>query len=361
MRATGWRHWLPGSLFARLLGLLMVMALLGHALALGVVLEWLGPPGPPPPGMGGPPPTGGRPPPGGEWGMVADVAVRLLTMVVAAWWGARWLTQPVNRLAQAASQWSQRLQAPPLAAEGPTELREAAQAFNAMQAQIRQHLSERDRFVAAVSHDLRTPLTRLRLRTEGLADAAERARFQRDIAEMDDMIRATLDHLAGPVAGAEPFAPVDVAALVQSLVDNEADAGRAATLLAPWPPAAARVWGQPVGLHRCVGNLVGNALRYGHAAEVGVAVVEGAVHITVSDRGPGLPDAELDKVKLPFYRAEASRNRHTGGVGLGLSIADDVARAHHGRLDLRNRPGGGLTATLVLPMASALGHPQPPQ
>lgn len=352
--AKGWRRCLPGSLFARLLGLLMVMALLGHALALGVVLEWLGPPGPPPPG-------GVHPPPGGWWGMAADVGVRLLAMAVAAWWGARWLAEPVNRLTQAATQWSQRMQAPPLTAEGPTELREATQAFNAMQAQIRQHLSERDRFVAAVSHDLRTPLTRLRLRAECLTDAAERARFQRDIAEMDDMIRATLDHLGGPVASAEPFATVDMVALVQSLVDNEADAGRVATLLAPWPPAAARVWGQAVALNRCVGNLVGNALRYGHATEVGVAVVGGAVHITVADRGPGLPDAELDKVKLPFYRAEASRNRHTGGVGLGLAIADDVALAHDGRLDLHNRPGGGLTATLVLPVASSVGHAQPPK
>lgn len=351
MSAGPLHRWLPDSLFARLLGLLLVMALLSHVLALGLVFEWMGPPGPPP---GGPP--GARPPPGPPgpwWGMAADVAVRLLAMVLAAWWGARWLAQPVNRLAQAATQWSQRLQGAALAADGPAELRKATQAFNEMQAQIRQHLSDRDRFVAAVSHDLRTPLTRLRLRAECLTDDAERMRFGRDIAEMDDMIRATLDHLGGGDQ-AEPFVSVDMAALVQSLVDNETDAGHPVGLLQLPPHGGAVVCGRVVSLKRCVANLVGNALRYGQGTEVGVAVVDGMVQVTVADRGPGLPEHELDKVKLPFYRAEASRNRHTGGVGLGLSIAQDIALAHQGHLALSNRPEGGLCAVLRVPLASGM-------
>lgn len=198
--------------------------------------------------------------------------------------------------------------------------------------------------VAAVSHDLRTPLTRLRLRTETLPDAKDRAEFTRDIVEMDDMIRATLDHLRG-VADAEPVLPVDLRVLLLSLADDYVDGGHSVRVhgqAAPLP-------GQVGALRRCVDNLVGNAVRYGGGAEITLSGDAKGMRITVRDHGPGLPAQELDHVFKPFYRAEVSCNRVHGGTGLGLSIARDIAERHRGSLHLCNAEGGGLIATLELP------------
>jgi protein-histidine pros-kinase len=216
--------------------------------------------------------------------------------------------------------------------------------FNQMQAQLRRQLEERDRFVAAVSHDLRTPLTRLRLRAEALRDPGERRGFQQDIDGMEEMIRATLDYLRG-AADEEPFVPLDVGALVLSLADDH-----------PAGPDAVQVEGhaqtvraQASALRRAIGNLVDNAIRYGERAHVRLRDEPGRLCIEVTDRGPGIPPDQLEQVFEPFYRLEVSRNRHTGGVGLGLAIARDIARRQGGSLTLRNLPGGGLLAVLGLP------------
>ncbi|CAM4185661.1 histidine kinase [Paracidovorax anthurii] len=266
--------------------------------------------------------------------------------MLAAWWGARWLAQPLHRLAAAARQLGADIHRPPLPEDGTAECREASRVFNQMQARIRRQLSERDRFVAAVSHDLRTPLTRLRLRAESLAGEVERTAFTRDIAEMDAMITATLDHLRG-VAGAEPLAPLDVRALIESLVDDEQACGHDVRFEGDARPLPARAG----ALRRCLDNLVGNAVRYGGGAEIALEDGPGAVHIRVRDHGPGLSEEHLARVMEPFYRVEASRNRHSGGVGLGLSIARDIVQRHGGTLTLANAPGGGLVATVVLPRA----------
>ncbi len=360
------RYWLPDTLRGRLTLLLVLAVLASHVLALSLMFELRPqPPQPPqPPGMSrmapppGPPPAQAGPGPGPQgllgmlqapaplrWGLALDIAVRLAALVAAAWWAARWLTRPVQRLADAAQALGQEEGAtPPVPEEGPREFRQASRVFNQMQARIRQQLAERDRFVAAVSHDLRTPLTRLRLRTEALAQASERERMGRDIAEMDAMITATLEHLRG-AAHAEPLAKVDVRALIDSMADDCLDTGHGIAVDGTCAPLQVR----PGALRRCLDNLVGNALRYGGGAQVSVLDLGTAVRITVRDHGPGLPAQELASAMEPFYRVEPSRNRASGGMGLGLSIARDIALRHGGTLVLRNATGGGLEAVLELP------------
>ncbi|WP_027478053.1 ATP-binding protein [Curvibacter gracilis] len=376
-----WRRWLnrcvPRTLFGRLALLLFVAVLASHVLALTLMfnlhdLIGHGPPPPPqvrqeaadgaagerlaqagahrppgPPGEPGPQPPHG-PPSIWDAGLLLDIGVRLSALMVAAWVGARWLSKPIDRLALAARELGKNIDRPPLSEDGPAECKEAIQVFNQMQARIRQQLEERDRFVAAVSHDLRTPLTRLRLRAETLESSEDRRQFGRDIVEMDEMITATLDHLRG-VADPEPMVQLDVKALVDSLADDQQACGH-------WVPVHGRAGLLPAqagALRRCVGNLIGNAIRYGGQTEVFLWDTGDEVGIEVRDHGPGLPEAELERVMAPFYRVEGSRNRHHGGVGLGLSIARDIVARHQGRLQLRNASGGGLLAIVVLPRLPA--------
>lgn len=376
--APAWRRWLhrwvPSTLFGRLALLLFVAVLASHVLALTLMFnlrDLIGHGPPPPPQVlqeaaGGTPAQAGehRPPgPPGEpgrhephgppsiWdaGLLLDIGVRLSALMLAAWVGARWLSKPIDRLALAARELGKNIDRPPLSEDGPAECKEAIQVFNQMQARIRQQLEERDRFVAAVSHDLRTPLTRLRLRAETLESSEDRRQFGRDIVEMDEMITATLDHLRG-VADPEPMVQLDVKALVDSLADDQQACGH-------WVPVHGRAGSLPAqagALRRCVGNLIGNAIRYGGQTEVFLWDTGDEVGIEVRDHGPGLPEAELERVMAPFYRVEGSRNRHHGGVGLGLSIARDIVARHQGRLQLRNAQGGGLLAIVVLPRPQAV-------
>ncbi|WP_233589999.1 ATP-binding protein [Acidovorax sp. FJL06] len=370
LRAAG-QHWLPDTLFGRLALLLIVAVIVSHVLALTLMFELRpqrpdhppGPPGPPPPavsadGLRPPPPPGPGPrgerhglldaPPSLQLGLLLDISVRLAALVAVAWWAARWLSRPMNRLAAAAQELGRDIHRPPLPEDGTRECRDASRVFNQMQAHIRQQLAERDRFVAAVSHDLRTPLTRLRLRTESLGDAHAQQLFRRDIAEMDAMIASTLDYLRG-VAGAEAWVLLDVQALADSMADDQLAVGHRVTVVGQAAPL--RV--QAVALRRCLDNLVGNAVRYGGSAEVTLRDAADALTIEVRDHGPGLPPEELERVMEPFYRVEASRNRQSGGAGLGLTIASDIVRRHGGQLVLRNAEGGGLVAAAVLPRTAA--------
>lgn len=328
----------PATLFGRLALLLLVTALVSHVLALTMMFELRPmPPHHPPDGPGGPPPMM-------QLGLLLDISIRLAAVALAAWVGARWLSQPIKRLAHAALELGHDIGRPPLLMQGPRECREATQVFNQMQAQIQQQLNDRDRFVAAVSHDLRTPLTRLRLRAESIEHPEQRRKFQQDIIEMDEMIRATLDYLRGS-ADAEARVPLDVNALVDSIREDQLALGHAVRVTGRAEPLLA----QASALRRCVVNLVENAIRYGQCAELRLIDSRDVLRLEVHDRGPGLPQAELGKVMAPFYRVEGSRNRQHGGVGLGLSIAHDIARHHHGELQLRNGDAGGLVASLTLP------------
>lgn len=342
---------LPDSLFGRLALLLVVAVVASHVLALTLMFELnpFPPPPPPPPsafgGVGGPPP--GHASPGlFHVGLLMDISVRLLALLLAAWVGARWLSEPVRKLGRAAKALGCDIHRSPMPEEGTLECRETTRVFNQMQERICQQLAQRDQFVAAVSHDLRTPLTRLSLRVQSLTDPLERQRFGKDIVEMDEMIRATLDYLRG-MADAEPLGLLDVGSLLTSLSEDCQEAGQ--DVQVQGAVQAAPLLAQASALRRCVGNLVENAVRYGQRARISLTDTAGHLLITVHDDGPGIAEPELARVVMPFYRLESSRNRNHGGVGLGLATAHDIAHKHGGSLTLVNHPAGGLLVSLSLP------------
>ncbi len=341
---------LPSTFFGRLALLLFVAMLSSHVLALSLMLEIM--PRPPfaPPGPLGP---SHREALGAfalpvqvQAGFLVDILVRLGALMVAAWVGAKWLSDPMRQLAGAARKLGKDIHSPALPEQGTTECRETTRVFNQMQAQIRQQLGQRDQFVAAVSHDLRTPLTRLALRVEGLQDSQDRLRFGKDITEMDTMIRTTLDYLRG-AADAEPWVPLDVGSLLESLAHDYQESGHKVQMVGRLHAAPLLV--QASSLRRCITNVLENAVRYGDCARISLVDTPDAVHITIADDGPGIPPGELEKVLAPFYRLEASRNRNSGGVGLGLASASEIAQRHGGQLQLANaEDGGGLIARVTL-------------
>lgn len=257
----------------------------------------------------------------------------------------RWAVQPLRRLARAADTLGRDLSAAPMPESGPREVRQAAQAFNTMQRRLASYLDDRLRILAAVSHDLKTPITRLKLRAELLADAAQRDKILRDLEDMETMIGATLDFLRGETRK-ETGVPVDVDALLSTLSDDFAALGGRVDVVGR---AARPLVARPRALKRCLTNLLDNAVRYGGGATVRVEDGSQALVLAIDDDGPGIPDNELERMFEPFRRGEWSRSRSTGGTGLGLAIARDLARAHGGEVSLANRAEGGLRATLSLP------------
>ena len=290
--------------------------------------------------------------------LLASLAVLLAAVVVVSLVAVRWATRPLKALADAADELGRDIHRPPLPEEGPEEVSRAARAFNTMQARLAGYIRDRTRVLAAMSHDLKTPVTRLRLRAELLEDPQVRAKFTKDLDEMEAMVGATLDFLRGQESG-EPVQPVDIMAMLESLQADMAEMGGKIRVEGA---ARAPFSGKPQALKRCLANLVENAVKYGKSARVVVEDSDARLEIRVQDEGPGLPETELEKVFDPFYRLEASRSRETGGTGLGLTIARGVAEAHGGRVQLRNRAEGGLEAILVLPRAirSRDGRSTPP-
>ena len=227
---------------------------------------------------------------------------------------------------------------------GARELRDAARAFNTMHDRLRRYLDSRTRVLAAMSHDLKTPLTRLRLQVEALDNPPMQARIGRELDEMESMVREALSLFRGLDDG-EPAVPIDIDALLMQLRGEFTDMGAVVTLTGH---ALQPYVGKPQALKRCLTNLLANAVNFGTRADI--LVEDGAeLVIRVRDSGPGIPEAELERVFEPFYRLESSRNRDSGGSGLGLSIARDIAQSHGGSLTLANLPAGGLEALLRLP------------
>lgn len=256
-------------------------------------------------------------------------------------------TRPLDRLAQAADAIGDTPDGAAIDERGPSEIRRVTSAFNRMQRRVREHLQERTRLLGAISHDLKTPITRLRLRTEMLADREAGVKMQRDLDEMEVMVNSTLEFFRG--LGAEPQRrPIDVDALVESIAQDRREVGQplrvSGTARAPYP-------GHSQTLRRCLENLIENAVRYGGSAAIELDDTPERLRIAVRDHGPGIPQAELQRVFEPYYRLDSSRNLGTGGIGLGLSIARNVARWHGGEIELANAPGGGLIAAVVLPRA----------
>jgi signal transduction histidine kinase len=257
----------------------------------------------------------------------------------------RRVTAPLASLATAAERLGHDVNAAPLAETGTNETRQAARAFNDMQTRLRGLIENRTRLLAAISHDLRTPLTLLRLRAETVENAQERDKMLSTIAEMDAMIGATLT-FARDQSVDEARRPTDLTTLLQSVVDEMHDAGFAVRM----QPGEAIVYEcQPAALTRAVRNLLDNAAKYGKSANVEIRRLSKTIEINIDDEGPGIPQQELTRVLEPFYRLEESRSRETGGVGLGLAIAQSIVQAHGGTLTLTNRQARGLRATIVLP------------
>ena len=281
--------------------------------------------------------------------LAATLLILLGTVLLLSLVAVRWVTGPLSDLAAAAEKLGEDINRPPLPETGPSEAQRAARAFNTMQQRLSRFIADRTRIFTAMSHDLKTPITRLRLRTEMLEDEELRAKFARDLDEMESMVTQTLDFMRD-ASTSEPVQRIDAMALLESLQTDYQDTGGNVAIEGriekPYP-------GRPLALRRCLTNLVDNAIRYGERATIVVEDATDRLTIRVLDYGAGIPEPELERAFEPFFRGEASRNRDTGGTGLGLGIARNIARAHGGDLVLRNRAEGGLEAMLTLPRSAA--------
>jgi signal transduction histidine kinase len=280
--------------------------------------------------------------------LALTLAVLLGTVLVLSLVAVRWLTGPLSVLADAAEKLGRDINRPPIPESGPAEVQRAARSFNAMQQRLSHSIAERTRAFTAMSHDLKTPITRMRLRTEMLEDEAARQKFDRDLSEMEEMVTRTLEFMRD-AAESEPMQRVNLMGLLESLQTDYEDVGKQMHIRGHISrPVSAR----PAALRRCLANLLENAIRYGGRATIEAAEDAQRVTLRILDEGPGIPEERLERAFEAFYRGEASRSRETGGFGLGLGIARNIARAHGGDLVLKNRPEGGLAAILTLPHAS---------
>ncbi|MFC5473472.1 ATP-binding protein [Paraherbaspirillum soli] len=270
----------------------------------------------------------------------------LLLIGILAYVVARMTARPIKDLAVAAGALGRNIDRPPLDETGPTEIRLAATAFNAMQARIKRQIQHRTHMLAAITHDLQTPLTRLRLRLEKVSDAELRSKLVEDLAVMQNMVREGLD-LARSMDSAEAMQLLDIDSVLDSVCADAIDAGQDVTLEGR---TRTSIMGQPSALRRCLTNLVDNATKYGRYARLQLSREGNAIVIKIRDGGSGIPADQLDAVFEPFFRLETSRSRDTGGTGLGLTIARNIAENHRATLALRNHPEGGLEVTLRLPV-----------
>lgn len=268
-----------------------------------------------------------------------------VALAACAWVVVRLVTRPLAQLAAAADGLGPDLKARTLDEAGPTEVAHAARAFNAMQRRIAGYMAERVEILASISHDLQTPLTRMRLRVELLDDERHRDKFLQDLDAMQTLVREGVSYARTLHGASEPPARIDVDALLEAMVADYEDAGEKLLLEGR---SGESIETRSSALRRILTNLVNNALKYGDDVRLRVQAEPEHLVIAVLDRGPGIPADQLEAVLKPFHRVESSRNRGTGGTGLGLAIAHQLAMAMDARLELRNRAGGGLEARLTL-------------
>ncbi len=280
-------------------------------------------------------------------GTLLSTSLMALGVVLMSLLMARWLTRPISEIADAVTLLSPEDATSAVPEAGPREVRHLARSFNDMSRRIADLITRRTQALAAVSHDLRTPLTRLRLRLDDLPDPALQQAMATDIDEMEQMVEATLSYLKGDKLD-EASRSIDLVALLETIVNDARDMGHDATLAAP---AHLVINTRMLSMKRAFSNLISNALRYGTKVQVGVREDGKDVVVAIDDDGPGIPDDKIEVVLEPFVRLEESRNVATGGVGLGLTIAKNNIEANGGKLRLANRNEGGLTVTVVLPAA----------
>jgi len=261
-------------------------------------------------------------------------------------WAVRRSTAPLSVFARASEQLGRDMNAPGLSVDGPPEFSRAANAFNNMQKRLQKLIGDRTKMLAAVSHDLRTPVTRLRLRAEFVTDEEQREKMLADLAQMEGMISATLS-FARLDSSDERRKSLDLAGLVQSVCDDAAELGRDVKYEGP---LRVSYLGRPLALRRVFDNLTDNAVKYGMQANVSLVETAQKIVVTITDEGPGIPTTEVERVFDPFYRLETSRNPETGGVGLGLAVVRSIVRGHGGEVTLNNRESGGLRVTVTLPI-----------
>jgi signal transduction histidine kinase len=280
-----------------------------------------------------------------SWSHLAALVLGIAAVMGLGVGAMRLITRPIESLATAAEELGRGARPSDVPEAGLNEVRRAARAFNRMQHRIRRMIEDRTQMIAAISHDLRTPITRLRLRAEFVEDPEEQQKMLTDLDQMEAIIRSTLA-FAREDSDTEPTAPVDLAALLQEIAETHPQAR--------FDPARDQQFvlrARPVALRRCFNNLVENAIRYGNKADIAIRDLPDAVEVTIDDAGPGIPEDQLEDVFRPFVRLEGSRNRDSGGAGLGLAIARSVVLAHGGAIVLCNRKEGGLRALVKLPKA----------
>lgn len=280
-------------------------------------------------------------------GFIANLSILAGLLAILAWFAVRLVLQPLRHLVQAAESFGLDPEHPAVDESGPVEVRQAARTFNRMRERLRSHIEERTRILAAITHDLKTPLTRLRLRLEQCRDEPLRIRLAEDVAAMQALIDEGLDFARSLDSGPPPQI-IDLSALLQSLCDDIVDAGGEARF---GGPDGALTLGRPEALRRSFANLIDNAVKYGGKADISLEHSGGDWLIRITDSGPGIPEEHLDEVMQPFFRLETSRSRETGGTGLGLSIAANLLAAQGGTLSLHNRPQGGLEVRVRLPVS----------
>jgi signal transduction histidine kinase len=273
---------------------------------------------------------------------LAYVAVAVLAVQALAAWQ---LARPIEKLSEAVRRFGVNSPAPPIAESGPKEMREVIGAFNAMRAQIQKFLSYRVAMLAAISHDLRTPLTRMRLRGEFIEDEEQQAKLFHDVDEMQAMVDGALAFFRDD-AEEEDATQLDLPGVLKTIVNDYADQG---IEIAYDGPAHAACCGRPFALKRAFTNLIENAVKYATPPSIILRQDENGITVTIRDGGPGIAEESLQLVFNPYFRLEQSRNRNSGGVGLGLTAAQSIIRGHGGDIVLRNRPQGGLDAEVTLP------------
>lgn len=274
---------------------------------------------------------------------------QLALMIACTWLAVRIAIRPLTRLANAVETLDPNAHPINLDEKGPSEVAYAARAFNTMQARIAAYLKERMQLLAAISHDLQTPITRMKLRAEFMDDSTEKDKLWNDLGEMEHLVREGVAYARSIHGATEESRRTNLDSFLDSLVFDYQDMGKEVQLSGK---SEAVIDTRPHALRRVLVNLTDNALKFSGAAELLVERQSNGLSIKVMDRGPGIAEEELAQVMEPFYRVENSRNRSTGGTGLGLAIAQQLAMALGGSLNLSNRDGGGLCAELKLPMHS---------
>jgi signal transduction histidine kinase len=275
------------------------------------------------------------------------LAIQMALLVLCTWFAVRLAIRPLAQLASAANALDPNRKSAPMSEEGPSEVAHAARAFNAMRERIANYLEERVQILAAISHDLQTPITRMRLRAEMADESVERGKLIRDLGEIERLVQDGIAYARSAHGNVEKVSRIDVASFIESITYDYQDTGKAVTVI---KSADGTVQTKPHALRRILSNFIDNALKFAGEAEISVERRDGnAIAITVMDRGPGIPENQLDAAMQPFYRLEQSRNRETGGTGLGLAIAQQLATAIGGSIRLYNRDGGGLAAEVIVP------------